>query len=171
MRGYASLSRSDTVLCKLFDRMSGNPDRWIEWRTLVDDIAEGRRRGPREMPPEWRMLLSRLKKKKLIQNQKRGKHLLVRLSDEGKFRAHVKSITSQKDRYPIGEGCIVVYDIPESERGARDLLRRFLRECGFRMLQKSILVSRKEVVSLVVKFVRQNELTPWVQVIEGRIRT
>lgn len=170
MRGHASLNRSDTVLCKLFDRMSGNPDRWIEWRTLVDDIVEGRRCAPRQMPPEWRMLLTRLKKKKLIENQKRGKQILIRLSDKGKFRAQVKAIASQKDSYPVGEGCMVVYDIPESERGSRDVLRRFLKECGFRFLQKSVLVSRKDVAPLVVKFVRQNKLTPWAQVIEGRVR-
>lgn len=83
----------------------------------------------------------------------------------------LKEAHNQPDHYPIGEGCIVLFDVPESERVARNMFRNFLKECGFRQLQRSVWVCRKDVADLVARFVRSNKLTPWIQVIEGRVRT
>ena len=58
---------------------------------------------------------------------------------------------------------------PESERRARNIFRRFLCECGFTMLQRSIWFSDKDVAGPLLEFVEYNKLTPWVHVIVGNI--
>lgn len=63
----------------------------------------------------------------------------------------------------------MVFDVPEDQRDARDALRAFLKECGFRQFQQSIWVSRNEVAPIILKFVKDAKLQPWVEVLEGKI--
>lgn len=171
MREYVGFSRTNTALFRLLGWSEGEGDRWIEWRTLVDDLAAGSRKKVRGMPSEWRVVLHRLRQRKLIEEERRGRRLMVRLTKPAKSSALIKSIRSEKDYYPVGQGCVVVYDVPETERAARNLFRRFLEECGFRQLQRSVWVSRKNVAAIVSHFVKQNKLTPWIIVIDGTVRT
>lgn len=170
MRSYKG-ARPDIFLDSLF--RGGGPEwqEWRKWTEVVDDLVHRRRTRVKGMPWEWRQVLERLKKRKLVEEQKRGDLLIVRLTERGRFHQEMKSIKKKPDHYPVGQGCVVVFDIPESQRAARRTFRHFLKECGFRQLQQSVWVCRKDVAEFVTDFVRRNNLTPWIQVIEGKVRT
>lgn len=167
MDRFQGVNRSNLIT----DLLNGDSARWYEWRGVVQSLAAKNRGAVSGMPSEWRMVLYRLKRRKLLEQQKRGGRLMIRLTDRGRYRALVKALRRAPDHYRVGEGCVVLFDIPETERAARNLFRYFLKECGFRLLQRSVWVSRKNVATLVAQFVKKNKLKPWIQVIEGRIRT
>lgn len=170
MRSYKG-ARPDVFLDSLFDK--GGPEwrEWRKWTDIVHDLADNKRTRAKGMPWEWRRVLERLKRRKLVEEQKRGDRLMIRLTEKGRWQQELKSIKKKPDHYPVGQGCVVVFDIPESERVARNMFRRFLKECGFRQLQRSVWVCRKDVVDFVADFVSRNKLTQWIQVIEGKVRT
>lgn len=94
------------------------------------------------------------------------KQLIVRLTDRGKDRAlwtRMKVINEKWD----GKWRIVIWDIPENRRVARDLLRYKLKWLGFKQLQKSVWVTKKNCTKLLRDFVRQLGIENWVHVIES----
>lgn len=66
-----------------------------------------------------------------------------------------------------GKWRIVIWDIPEKRRIARDLLRHKLKWLGFNQLQKSIWVTKKNCTPLLRDFVKQLGIEEWVRVIES----
>ncbi len=62
---------------------------------------------------------------------------------------------------------IVLYDIPENKRGVRDLLRRRLKEWGFKKWQQSTWITKKDVTDKLRKLVKKLGITDWVAIIES----
>lgn len=142
----------------------------IQWMT-GEDIFKGlkRRRIRGRLVPrhEWNRTYRRYKKKGLIEDRIVGDRLMVRLTDEGfkkAWRGRIKSIHETSGRR---QSCIVIFDIPEKQREARDMLRGFLQECGFKMLQLSVWRCDREIAADLVAFVKHLGLSRWVRVIEG----
>lgn len=166
---YAGSLRPDALLQRL---LRSSPDDWVDRTVFIRQLkkldgehyANATRR-------DWKLILRRLKEHKLIVDRKRSNKIMIRITDDGRMRALRKELNSRKDHYPVGKGCVVLYDVPETQRSARDMIRSFLIECGFRMFQQSVWVCRKDVAAIVARFVRRNKLIPWVQVIEARILT
>lgn len=95
-----------------------------------------------------------------------GEKLIMKLTDEGlNFRIKEKIKTS--DEKWDGKWRLVVFDIPEKRRAARDLLRIRLKDWGFRQLQKSIWISKKNCTEVLRKFVSNLGVGEWVMVIES----
>lgn len=116
---------------------------------------------------EQRQYLYYLKQRKFIEAKKIGERFMVRFTEKGYrqvLRDHVRSI-DQKCKDGL---CLVIFDIPESQKVVRNVFRDFLYECGFRRLQHSVWVSDREVSVPLLAFVRSAKLTPWVRVIVGR---
>jgi len=112
-----------------------------------------------------------MNRQKLIEARQVGKRLEVKITDKGfqkilthTFRRAVQNNTS--DEY-----CIIVFDIPESERDRRDLMRYIFRECGMQCLQKSVWIAPVAVLPLLQEFVKREKLTPWIHIIRGKIVT
>lgn len=66
-----------------------------------------------------------------------------------------------------GKWRIVIFDIPESKRLVRDLFRRNLKKWGFRHLQKSVWVSKRDVYDKLVSYIKDLKIDSWVIVIES----
>ncbi|MEK7516530.1 MAG: hypothetical protein AAB562_02945 [Patescibacteria group bacterium] len=109
-----------------------------------------------------------LRKQKLIEARKVGGRLMVRLTEKGGRQALRDRLLAVNKPCPDGL-CFVVFDIPESERGSRNLFRRLLRECEFTMLQQSVWFSDKDISVPLLDFVRHNKLTPWIHIIIGDV--
>ncbi len=66
-----------------------------------------------------------------------------------------------------GKYRIVLWDIPESKRRVRDLLRRRLKELEFKNVQKSVWVSKRDVTNNLRKLISELEIEKWVVVVES----
>ena len=111
--------------------------------------------------------LYELKRRKWIETKRIGERLLVRLTKQGWQRALRDRIrcTSAKCKEGI---CIVVFDVPESERYVRDALRDILQSCNFTMLQKSVWVSRKDIIKPLCALLQGAKLERWVRILVGK---
>jgi len=85
----------------------------------------------------------RLHKQKLVKVVERNGQLLVELTEKGKIKAlsyKIDEMTIKKPAKWDGLWRVVIFDIPEKKRLARDVLRNKLRLLGFYKLQKSVFV-------------------------------
>lgn len=85
----------------------------------------------------------RLKQRGLIQEEKRGGRTYLRLTEKGS--ASIEKILAREYRIPgqirwDGKWRILVFDIRENRKRARNLLRRLLKGVGFVRLQDSVWV-------------------------------
>ncbi|PIS47689.1 MAG: CRISPR-associated endonuclease Cas2 [Elusimicrobia bacterium CG08_land_8_20_14_0_20_51_18] len=106
-----------------------------------------------EFPKKWKdldrkhlaMRIVQLKRSKYISPDKKDKRS-YRLTPKGLFRlirAKARSGAYSRDPAgPEGEVKIVFFDIPENRKKDRNRFRFFLKELGFKELQKSIFTSR-----------------------------
>lgn len=114
---------------------------------------------------EWLRMLMR---QKCIETKRIGTTLMVRLTAKGWQQAMRDKIRCTPRERKGGSICIVVFDIPESERHVRNALRHILKECRFTMLQKSVWVTRKDVVSELCALLQGAKLDQWVQILTGQ---
>lgn len=109
-----------------------------------------------------RNMLYRLTKMKYLAARKLGQRVVVQFTDKGRaavLRERLRHAPVLTHRYTV-----VIFDIPESQRLVRNLFRRLLKEGGFVMLQQSVWLSKRDVRSMVIDFIRQFKLSPWVNV-------
>ena len=89
------------------------------------------------------------------------RRIILRLTTIG--REYLGMTTSAWD----GKVRIVIWDIPESKRRVRDLLRRRLKEWGFKAWQRSVWVSKKNVTTQLKNLINELGIEKWVAVIES----
>lgn len=107
-----------------------------------------------------------LQRRKLIITKKIGEKLMVRLTAKGWQQALRDRIKCTRALCANGI-CMVVWDVPESERYVRDTLRKILRECRFNMIQKSVWSTNKDVVNELCALLQGAKLDRWVRIIIG----
>lgn len=114
--------------------------------------------------------LKGLEKRKLISLKERNDEIIVEFSEEGKneiFRYKIDELEIKKPKRWDGKWRIVIFDIPEKKKLAREVLRGKLEEMGFISLQKSVFVCpypcQKEIVLIKKIF----ELDPYIVLIEA----
>ena len=109
--------------------------------------------------------LKRLRDKGLIEVINEAE-IIIKLTDEGKTRAlwekirHLEGVWDSKWR-------IVAFDIPETHSLTRNLFRRRLKELGFKLLQKSIWISKANCTNLIRNYVKELGISKWVSVLEA----
>ena len=110
--------------------------------------------------------LRRLEQDKLIVREKTRKGISYRITDNGRLLLK-KPIVPKKRK--DGFSTIVIFDIPEHKRKARNALRKFLLKNGFRSLQKSVYMSRNKTPGSIIELTRELDLVSNVSVIGGKI--
>lgn len=157
------------------------------WLNEIMDVAEWLTyRGPNQMRfalggygyyKEWKELeeweekykqIQYLKQRKFLEAKKLGNRLMIRLTEKGYCDLLRDNLQATTVKCPEGY-CVVIFDIPESERKARNFFRNFLKTAGFKQMQKSIWYSRKDVAAPLLKFIQANKLNPWIHVIVGKV--
>lgn len=141
------------------------------YRTLRKSIftmANGRRGGVKV--GTIKVLLSRLKKRGLIENPKKGFWQISELGQKYlESKKNLKLLTSfssgsiaqgKKD----GQEVIVVFDIPEKYKKKRDWLRRELISFGLKPIQKSVLIGKTRFPSSFVDDLEELDLLPYVHI-------
>lgn len=94
------------------------------------------------------------------------KELIMRLTDQGKSQALWAKLKFDKEKWD-GKWRLVIWDIPEKRRAARDLLRAKLKELGFKHWQKSVWATKKNCTKLLRDFIKRVGIEDWVMVIES----
>ncbi|MCR4305982.1 MAG: hypothetical protein NUV73_02785 [Candidatus Daviesbacteria bacterium] len=109
--------------------------------------------------------LKRLREKGFIEFRS-DKELVLQLTDSGRDRALWTKMRSGDEKWD-GRWRIVVWDIPEKRRQARDLLRFKLKQLGFKQWQQSIWATKINCTKLLRDFIRKIGIEDWVMVIES----
>lgn len=134
----------------------------------------GQLRIRKEVSREWKRI-NREHLKQEIRNLYRSKLVSIkqnvdgtstlRLTDKGK----VKALTYRFDDMEIkkekwdGQWRMVIFDIPEKQRNARDSLRWKLKELGFYELQKSVFVFPHECKNEIDFIIEFFQVRPYVR--------
>lgn len=92
--------------------------------------------------------------------------IVMRLTDHGKAQALVAKLLIDDEKWD-GKWRIVVFDIPEKRRVARDVLRVKLKRWGFVPWQKSVWVSKKKCTQALREYIKYVGIKDWVMVIES----
>lgn len=108
--------------------------------------------------------ISRLKEKGLIKTEGNEFELVLRLTNEGKQALFLTGFPEEKWD---GKWRIVVFDIPEEKKLIRNMFRRNLKKWEFKLLQKSVWISKKHVTEKLIEYVKYLKIEEWVLVIES----
>ena len=92
--------------------------------------------------------------------------LIIRLTDSGKDKALWAKMLAGDKKWD-GKWRLVIWDIPEKRRPARDLLRQKLKQLGFTRWQKSIWASKINCTDILRNFINKMGIEDWVMVIES----
>lgn len=133
-------------------------------RILAHEGLAGIRRIVREnRERELRAWIRSARRSRLVTARKIGDRLRVRLSDKGEI--HLLKLRIRRARpLPRGEAIIVAFDMPVSQKPARESFRHFLKSCGFVRLQQSVWSTSRDVAAPLRTFIERNGLDDWVRV-------
>lgn len=92
--------------------------------------------------------------------------LIIRLTDTGKDKALWAKMLTVDEKWD-GKWRLVIWDIPEKRRAARDLLRQKLKQLGFTKWQKSVWASKINCTGVLRDFIKKVGIEDWVMVIES----
>ncbi len=112
---------------------------------------------------QWRDAIRQLKRSKFITDKVVGERLVIALTNKARRKFLVQQINTSSVA-AIGKSTLVIYDVPEGVRGARDELRLFLKNTGFKQMQKSVWYLNKNVVSIVNSLISELKIRDWVRV-------
>lgn len=109
--------------------------------------------------------IKRLRERGLLeQEQREMDEIVFRLTQEGR---NLALLIGDNVGDWDGRWRIVVFDIPESKRIVRDVLRKRLKRWGFEPWQKSVWASKKNVTIKLREFIKELKIEDWVLVIES----
>lgn len=95
-----------------------------------------------------------------------NKTLMFRLTDSGKDKTLWIKMKEEEKQWD-GKWRLIIWDIPEKKRTARDLLRWKLKKLGFIQFQKSVWGTKKNCTKILREFIKQIGIENWVMVIES----
>ena len=108
--------------------------------------------------------IKRLREKGLVDFLS-DEYIILQLTDSGRERVIWSKIKSNPKQWD-SIWRIVIFDIPEKRRRARDLLRSKLKQWGFVPWQKSVWVTKADCTIELRNFIKRSGIQEWVLVIE-----
>lgn len=109
--------------------------------------------------------LKRLREGGLIELMGNEK-LAYKLTDKGREKAVLASLKFGDGEWD-GKWRLVMFDVPERRRQARDLLRSKLKQWGFSYFQQSVWGTKKNCTKPLRDFVKSVGIEDWVMVVES----
>lgn len=117
-------------------------------------------------PATYYRTLRQLNEKGLVKQIRRGRVNFFSISPAGRKLLNQRA---QRIRRTDGFSTVVIFDIPEEQARQRTLFRRYLRQNGFALLQKSVFISSDQPVEMLKEVVGELGLKNFVTLIEGKI--
>lgn len=123
--------------------------------------------GPRYEYPKSTLstAILRLRKKGLIEKKIDEGEVILRLTQAGRDWLFFNKSDDLIDWDGVWR--LVIFDIPEKHRRVRNILRRRLKEWGFKQWQKSLWASKKPLTAHLRSLVKKLGIEEWVLVIES----
>ncbi len=109
--------------------------------------------------------LRRLRIKGYIETEKQKAHTILKLTDKAKNEAILRKIINSE--VWDGKWRIVMFDIPETNKKTRDILRSRLKVWEFQQLQKSVWITKKNIIPILKDFINELGLEKWVLFFEA----
>ena len=108
--------------------------------------------------------LKRLREKGFIEKENLDNQIIFKLTQSG---ANLLDEFSNSQKIWDNKWRIVIFDIPEQKRIIRNMFRRNLKKWGFKHLQKSVWISKRDVFDKLKKYVEDLGISQWVVIIEA----
>lgn len=108
--------------------------------------------------------LKRLREKDLVEEALSSNGLAYKLSIAGKELLYFQQ---DDEKNWDGKWRIIIFDIPESQRKIRRILRGKLREWGFVVWQKSVWGTRRNIMAKLKNLILELKINQWVALIES----
>ncbi|MBI2032791.1 MAG: CRISPR-associated endonuclease Cas2 [Candidatus Levybacteria bacterium] len=115
--------------------------------------------------------IRRLETQKFISWKEKEGELILTLTEKGKRKVLKFNIDEMRIKTPRkwdGLFRIIVFDIPEKKREARDIFRKKLKNLGFYQMQKSVFVHRFECREEIDFLRHELEIAPFVNYIVAK---
>ena len=109
--------------------------------------------------------LSRLRENGLV-DFITDEEIVLKLTDKGKEKAVLAKLLLEDEKWD-GKWRIIMFDVPEKRRIARDILRSKLKAWGFMPLQQSVWVTKKNCSKPLKDFIVHVGIKDWVKVLEA----
>ena len=112
--------------------------------------------------------LFRMKKQRLVEIGEEGEKTIIKITEDGKKRVlkyKLKELSIKKPKRWDGNFRLVIFDIPDKKRLARDVLRMKLKELGFYQFQESVFVYPYECKDEIDFIKELYEISPFVKYI------
>lgn len=135
---------------------------WIYKEFKKEQWEEAKRRG------RLRNTLRRLEKQKLISWRETDGELTLNLTEKGKKKVLHYNIDSLqiKNRKIDGRFRVIIFDIPEKKKIAREIFRGKLKGMGFKMLQRSVFITPYKCKDEIDFLRHALEISPFVTFLE-----
>ena len=108
--------------------------------------------------------LRRLRLKGYLDTEHSQNQILYKLTALGKNELEIRKALTAKE---TSRWTVVTFDIPESHRKVRNILRSRLKLWQFKPLQKSVWVSKKSIKKYIKDFISEVGVSKWVLVFES----
>ena len=108
--------------------------------------------------------INRLRNQGFIEDSLKDNQLIIKLT---KIGIDFLEEGTQGEKSWDGKWRIVIFDIPENKRVIRNLFRRNLKKWGFKPLQKSVWVCKKDIFDKIKFYVEDLNLGEWVTILES----
>lgn len=124
---------------------------------------------------QFYVILSKLKKEGFIeQKSKEGRSTIWQITKKGKEKLNdYKKSKSKFDIDPCSYNKqkenslkIIIFDIPETERNKRNLLRSILKNLDYKMLQKSVWVGYNKIPEDLIRDLMKYNILPYLHIFE-----
>ena len=106
-----------------------------------------------------------LREKGFIETGKDGRKILLKLTETGRQEAIIRKLLTEE--VWDGKWRVAIFDIPEKHKKLRHALRRKLREWEFTPWQKSVWISKKDLVNPLRNFINEIDISQWVKVFKA----
>lgn len=108
-------------------------------------------------------VIKRLRIKGLVETEFNQDKVIIKLSSLGKDFVYSRALEESKWD---GKWRMVIFDIPESKRKLRSILRYRLKIWGFKQWQKSVWVTKKNLTEKLKVLIKELDLEQWVIIAE-----
>jgi len=111
-----------------------------------------------------RRTIKRLRERKWVKARHEGEKIIYNFTKNGAIAALETIMRLKEQKLPLGQYCLVAYDIPEGAREVRQVFRRTLKQCGCVFDQRSVWRTDKDIRSELKEFVRLLKIDRWVHI-------